>query len=234
MTVNYRPVERKLPPEVTSMIERIWGERLKAKVRLYNGSMLQYLRHGAQSAELAIDTTDMSYKEFVAPRDTEFQKQFAGKVNWVPLSVGTTLQGADGSLILGQRRSDLDNYPGMMSSFAGWVDPTQDYSLEGPDLFQAVIRELEEEGNIGRRNIRHITCLGLLEPDNRTFVYVAFHIVSNLRSQEIMSLAVDSDEFETLTSVDMGSVRQFLKSKREQMTPDCEGNIALFLKHGLT
>lgn len=152
---------RRIIPEVQRRIDETWA-RVSARpgVNLFDGPMCRMESFDASPGRLSLVVSLTSYKPFLGTNlhNPGFAETFGRDVMANPVGVSTLLETADGWLMLGVRNASVAYYPGRVHPFAGTLEPD-----DGPDVFTAAYRELNEELSLQSSDLPEIRCTGLVE-----------------------------------------------------------------------
>ena len=148
---------RAIVGEVELAIDRAWAvasARLGSK--LFDGPMLRLERCGASDDALRLWVSPTSYKPFLGTNLENPDVAERARAN--PIGLSAALVTSDGWLMLGRRNASVAYYPNRIHPFAGSLEPA-----EMSDVFDGVMRELEEELRFTPSDVAELRCIGLIE-----------------------------------------------------------------------
>jgi 8-oxo-dGTP pyrophosphatase MutT (NUDIX family) len=185
-------------PEVEAIIEREWSQNDRTgTVLLFDGTMARWESWEAGPQALRLVLSETRYKPFLGTnlRHPELADRFGRNVLANPVGVSPALLTADNFLMLGRRNASVAYYPERTHPFAGAMEPR-----DGPDVFAAVRRELEEELSLTAEDIAEIRCTGIVE-DRALRQPELIFFVRSPRTRTEIEAQVDRDEHHTSFSL---------------------------------
>ena len=152
---------RRILPEVERAIEEAWTaaeQRLGDK--LFDGPLCRLEKWSASSDRLELTLSRTSYRPFLGTNlfNAYLGDTYGRDVLADPVGVSTSLETADGYLLLGRRNDAVAYHPNRVHPFAGSLVPR-----EPMDVFDEIRRELHEELRLTPPDIAQIRCVGLAE-----------------------------------------------------------------------
>jgi 8-oxo-dGTP pyrophosphatase MutT (NUDIX family) len=185
---------------VQSEIERVWttlGQR--PGVHLFDGGLCRVESFDAREGELELQLSETSYKSFAGTNmhNPQFASQYGQAAMANPLGMSAALISADGLLAMGRRNERVAYYPGRIHPFAGSLEPEDEM-----DVFAAVGRELKEELNLDRDELRDMRCLGIAE--DRGLAHPELICYAQVgRSLDELKRGVDEVEHDAIVAVEV-------------------------------
>jgi hypothetical protein len=143
--------------EVERAIDRAWAAAsARLGPKLFDGPMLRLERCQASRDALRLWVSPTSYKPFLG---TNLQNpHVAEQARANPIGLSAALVTSDGWLMLGRRNASVAYYPNRIHPFAGSLEPA-----EMSNVFDGVMRELEEELRFTPSDLAELRCIGLIE-----------------------------------------------------------------------
>jgi hypothetical protein len=207
--------------EVEDAIERSWAEAsARLGDKLFDGPMCK-LEGFQVEPQLKLLLSKTSYKRFLG---TNLHNAWLGDIvgnehlaNAVGLSCA--LQTADGFLLLGKRNDSVAYYPGRVHPFAG--------SLEGLDVFEEMMRELEEEVSLKEDDVEEMVCLGMVEDLALRQPELVFWVKTK-RTKAQIEQGLDQTEHRGITAVacEPAAIAQAMEDP--ELTPVAVGTLLLW------
>ena len=162
------------PPEAESLVERAWRDaKSRLGDKLFDGPMCRMESWAARDGRLELALSPTGYKAFLGTNlsHPELADRFGRHVLANPVGVSPALETADGFLLMGRRNGSVAYYPNRVHPFAGCLEPRdvrdvrqgEGREAAGPDLFEAVRRELAEELSLTGADVEDVRCTGVVE-----------------------------------------------------------------------
>ena len=155
---------RAIIPEVEEAIERAWAEAHARRpvIRLFDGAMCRLESLCAHDARLELALSSTSYKQFFGTNmsNPHLADRYGADVLANPVGLSAALVTEDGFLVLGRRNASVAYYPNRIHPFAGALEAGAD---DMTDVFEDMLRELDEELSLPRDAIADLRCIGLVE-----------------------------------------------------------------------
>ena len=125
-------------------------------------------------------------------------------------------------MVLGRRNAKVAYYPGRTHPFAGAMEPR-----DGPDVFAALGRELQEELSLTADDIHDMRCTGIVEDQGLRQPELIF-AVRSLRTRDQIEAQVDRAEHQT--SFSLPATRQAVEAATRDpaMTPVAIASLLLW------
>ena len=215
------PSTRAILPDVENAIERAWAEasaRLGAK--LFDGAMCRLERCEASPDALRLWVSPTSYKPFLGTNLAGVHVPASALAN--PLGLSAALATSDGWLMLGRRNANVAYYPNRIHPFAGSLEPA-----ELTDVFQGVLRELDEELGLSEHDVPEMRCLGLIEDAKLRQPEIIFAVRVTRTRAEIES-QLDAAEHHAAVAIEAKPVAVEAMMRDALMTPVAVGTLALW------
>ncbi len=203
------------------MIEREWA-RASARLRekLFDGPMCRLEEWTAgEKVELVLSPT--SYKLFLGTNleHGELADRYGEEVLANAVGLSCALETADAWLLFGKRNDSVAYYPRRVHPFAG--------ALEGLDVFEEMMRELDEELSLKEEDVGEMWCLGMVEDLGLRHPELVFWVKSNRTKAEIEQ-GLDRTEHRGIVAVtcDREAVAQAMEDP--EFTPVAVGTLLLW------
>lgn len=168
VTVEYDASPRPTTPALDARIADLWAERqVVAKAsgqHLFNGELLRYVAHDVQAGRFRLTVGPTCYRDFVGTN--LFNREALADVGWSsfanPVGTTATLRTADGIIVYGRRSHRVAFHAEHVHTFGGALE-IQDRRADGTIcVFDAVLRELQEELGLATHNVHALRCVGLI------------------------------------------------------------------------
>ena len=215
------PSTRAILPDVESAIERAWADasaRLGAK--LFDGPMCHLERCETSPDALRLWVSPTSYKPFLGTHLTGADVPASALAN--PLGLSAVLVTSDGWLMLGRRNASVAYYPNRIHPFAGSLEPG-----ELTNVFEGVLRELDEELGLSERDVADMRCLGLIEDAKLRQPEIIFSVRTTRTRAEIES-QLDAAEHHAAVAIEATPADVEARMRDALMTPVAVGALALW------
>ena len=212
---------RAILPEIERAIDRAWAEAsARLGPKLFDGPMCRLERREASTEELQLWASPTSYKPFLGTNLAGVDVPTDAMAN--PLGLSAALITSDGWLMLGRRNASVAYYPNRIHPFAGSLEPG-----ELTNVFDGVLRELDEELGLSGRDLAEMRCLGLIEDAKLRQPEIIFSVRATRTRAEIES-KLDAAEHHAAVAVE-AKPRDVESMMRDPlMTPVAVGTLALW------
>jgi 8-oxo-dGTP pyrophosphatase MutT (NUDIX family) len=216
VTVTRTASTRRIVPGVEAAIDRAWEEvNARPGVTLFDGPVCRLESFSATPDRLELAVSQTSYRINVGTNfcHPEFAERFGRDVMANPVGVSAGVVSSDGFLLMGRRNGSVAYYPHKLHPFAGSVEVR-----DSINLFDDVRRELHEELHLGKGEITHIECIGIVEDQKLLHPETIFLVRASL-SAEHLQRKVLLDEHGSSEAVDAypTSLRAF--AQQDDVTP---------------
>jgi hypothetical protein len=185
------------PPEVLELIDTAWRAGMaKPGVKLFDGPMCRMESWAVDpDGRLRLTLSPTGYKAFWGTNlsHPELADQYGRAVLANPVGVSPALESADGYLLMGRRNDQVAYYPSRIHPFAGCLEPRDVDRRGGPDLFNAVRRELAEELNLSDADIADVRCTGVVEDVQLRQPELIFRVVARRSRAQIEEGVADEE-----------------------------------------
>jgi hypothetical protein len=215
------PSTRAILSDVENAIERAWAEasaRLGAK--LFDGPMCRLERCEASPDALRLWVSPTSYKPFLGTNLTGVDVPARALAN--PLGLSAALLTSDGWLMLGRRNASVAYYPNRVHPFAGSLEPG-----ELTNVFNGVLRELDEELGLSEREVAEMRCIGLIEDTKLRQPELIFSVRATRTRAQIES-SLDAAEHHAAVAIEAKPGHVEATMRDALMTPVAVGTLALW------
>ncbi|HEV7299761.1 MAG TPA: NUDIX hydrolase [Tepidisphaeraceae bacterium] len=192
------PSGRRIVDEVEQGIESAWRAAAKPGVQLFDGPMCRLESYDASADVLHLRFSPTSYRINVGTNlnyAAALADRYGSDVFANPLGASVALTTSDGHLLLGRRGGRVAYYPHRVHPFAGAVEPR-----ECRDVFEIVYRELQEELNLPREQVRDVRCIGLVQ-DNSIRQPELIFTASTPRTSAAVASELDDAEHDSIWPV---------------------------------
>lgn len=164
LLVEVAPLNRKLMPEVESMIEKGWTSLLAnpSTSHFYDGKLWRYVDHHCLDGKIKLFVEPTAFKTYKGTNidHPEFLQQYGENVMANPLVVVAMTKTADNCLLFGRRSEKVALFQNQIHLVGGSVSRKKE-TLTGADIFQAMRDELIEETGVQEDEIVSLKCTGL-------------------------------------------------------------------------
>jgi hypothetical protein len=173
---------RQVIPKVESLIDSAWRDgHARLGGRLFDGPMCRIESWHATPESLELTLSQTSYRIFLGTNlNPSVADRFGRDVCANPVGVSCILHTRDEWLMYGRRNANVAYYPHRVHPFAGTLEE-QDLG----DAFDAPLRELREELDLGDKDIDPIRCIGIAEDAMIRHPELIFHVRTNQTRQQI-------------------------------------------------
>lgn len=212
---------RAIVAEVELAIDRAWAAasaRLGSK--LFDGPMLRLERCEASREALRLWVSPTSYKPFLGTNLENPSVAEIARAN--PIGLSAALVTSDGWLMLGRRNASVAYYPNRIHPFAGSLEPA-----EMGNVFDGVMRELEEELRFTPSDIAELRCIGLIEDAHIRQPELVFSATSKRTRADVESM-MDAGEHHACVAV--AATREGIEKAMGEalLTPVAVGTLLLW------
>jgi hypothetical protein len=215
------PSTRAILPDVESAIERAWASAsARLGTKLFDGPMCRLERCDASPDALRLWVSPTSYKPFLGTNLTGVDVPASTLAN--PLGLSAALVTSDGWLMLGRRNASVAYYPNRIHPFAGSLEPG-----ELANVFNGVVRELDEELGLSDRDVADMRCIGLIEDAKLRQPEIIFSVRATRARAEIES-NLDAAEHHAAVAIQAKPVAVEAMMRDALMTPVAVGTLALW------
>jgi hypothetical protein len=155
-------------PALEAMIARTWDDCVREAraggIDLFNGRLARYLRHRVDNGILRIEVGPTDYAAFLG---TNYHNPHrAAEFGWEhysnPLGTSATVITSDGWLLYGRRSRYVACHAGYVHTFGGGLEADECEPIGHCDIFDSILRELEEELSLAGEDIERAICVGLI------------------------------------------------------------------------
>jgi hypothetical protein len=212
---------RKIVPEVEGKIEEAWG-RASARLgeKLFDGPMCR-LEKWEAGERLVMELSRTSYKPFLGTNleNAELADRYGAEVLASAVGLSAALETSDGWVLFGKRNDSVAYYPGRVHPFAG--------ALEGLDVFEEMMRELDEELGLGEQDVAEIWCVGMVEDLKLRQPELVFWVKST-RTRGELEARLDATEHRGVVAVacERSAIAQAMEDP--EFTPVAVGTLAVW------
>ena len=220
LTTNV-PSTRAILPDAEKAIERAWAEasaRLGAK--LFDGPMCRLEGCEVSPEALRLWVSPTSYKPFLGTNLTGVDVPASALSN--PLGLSAALVTSDGWLMLGRRNASVAYYPNRIHPFAGSLEPG-----ELTNVFDGVLRELDEELGLSKCEVAEMRCLGLIEDAKIRQPEIVFSVRAQRTRAQVES-NLDAAEHQAAVAIEAQPADVEAMMRSALMTPVAVGTLALW------
>lgn len=146
--------------EVKAHIDQTWGAFTTRNPKTFNGPLVRLLGWTASGDRLSITTQSTDYASYIGTRDKKLRKDFTPDDCARPLGMTIVPVGADNKLVITRRSLQLEQNPGGLYFIGGYIESGVDAPGSTVTIWQDVVRELQEELNVGPEHIAEATFWG--------------------------------------------------------------------------
>ncbi len=187
---SWVPSTRRIDPEIERLVDRAWGGAMaRPGVHLFDGAMCRMESGRRVGDELHLSLSKTGYKTFLGT-NLAHSELYATHADCFANATGvsTALVSTDDYLLLGRRNAKVAYYPDRIHPFAGALE-----ARDPLDLFDEVYRELNEELDFSRTDIRSVRCIGIAEDVSIHQPETIFAVEADLTRDEIRRQVDDAE-----------------------------------------
>jgi hypothetical protein len=214
---------RAIVPEVEQTIDRAWAAAsARLGPKLFDGPMLRLERCEASPDALRLWVSPTSYKPFLGTNLENPHVAEGARAN--PIGLSAALVTSDGWLMLGRRNASVAYYPNRIHPFAGSLEPA-----EMANVFDGVMRELEEELRFTPSDVAELHCIGLIEDARLRQPELIFSATST-RTRADVEAMMDAGEHHACVAVETTPEAIAATMSHALLTPVAVGTLLLWGK----
>jgi hypothetical protein len=227
-----------LPEPHAERAQTYWQElTARGDKYLFNGELFRLENFAATDHGLSLHLGRTCYRDqiYSNAHAAELSKNFGEKSVARGLGVSALVITADADLLIIRRGEHLGEEPGKLDVVGGHAHPDQHFTRGVPDLFRAILEELETELNLPAVEVLTNICCGLVENVHIRKPDLAFLAHTRLARRDIagtMAAAAEADEIAELLAVPAvpAAVGAFLETYETALTPSACACLHLLAK----
>ena len=227
-----------LPQPHADRAEDYWQTLLAVGDKhLFNGQLFRLESLDATSGSLSLHLSRTCYRDQIY--SNAHAEQLLGEFGTHSLAHGLGVSAlvltADGYVPVIRRGQHLGEEPGKLDVVGGHAHPDQHIRDGRPDLFRAIVEELETELNLPASELSANVCCGVVEnrqirkPD---LVFLTRTRATMGRLENQIAFAAEADEIAELLALAVApaEITRFLETHQEQLTPSACACLHLLAK----
>ncbi len=201
---------------------------------LFNGELFHLENFTATHQRLTLHLGRTCYRDQIYhnAHAEELSQAFGARTAVRGLGVSALVITADDYLPIIRRGAHLGEEPGKLDVIGGHAHPDRHFAHGKPDLFRAILEELETELNLPAAAVRTLVCCGLVENLQTAKPDLVFYARVRSTMAEIekeRAAAVEADEITALLAVPhtAAAIRQHVATNRDELTPSARACMQL-------